>query len=79
VIHEHIVWYFEYLSVHVDLTFSAVSCLYHTYSVVTIAAPAGGIPFMLGQALIIIRIDDCVLALSQRDSAEGVAVAQAPI
>jgi len=79
VIHEHIVWYFKYLAVHVELAFCAVSGLYGTYSVVATAGPAGGIPFMLGQAPVIVGIDDCILALGQRDSAEGVPVANPSI
>ena len=35
-------------------------------------------PFVFAQALIILRIDDGVATLGQRDSAEGVAVAQTP-
>lgn len=78
-IYEHIVRYFKYLAVHVEPAFGAVFDFHCTYSVVATFTSPGGVPFILRQAPVIVRINDCKLALSQRDSAEGVAVAQAPV
>ena len=78
-IYEHIVRYFKYLAVHVEPPFGAVFGFHCTYSVVATFTSPGGIPFILRQAPVIVGIDDCILALCERDSAEGIAIAQAPI
>ena len=73
-VHEQIAGDSEYLTMHEYLTLSAIFDFDRTNSV---KSPSlfDCAPFMLGQAPVIIRIDDCVLAPGQRDSAESVAVA----
>ena len=79
VIYEHIVRYLKYLPMHKDTALGAVFVFHITHSVVGTFTSASGVPFILGQPAVIIGIDDGVFALCQRDSAEGVAVAQAPV
>ena len=38
-----------------------------------------GIPFVFGESVVIVGVDDGVFALGERDAAEGVAVANAAI
>ena len=46
---------------------------------IIIAKMFGCAPFVFRQTPVIVGIDDCVLALCQRDSAEGVAIADPPV
>ena len=38
-----------------------------------------GSPFVLAEPVIIVRVNDCVFALGQRDEPEGIAAANPPI
>ena len=77
-VYEQMIGYFDYFTVHGDpLSFGVVDT--PPTNCIIIAKMFGCTPFVPRQAPVIIGIDDCILALGQRDSAEGVAVAQAPI
>lgn len=70
--------YFDYLAMHGDpASFRAFDTL--PKDCIIIAIMFSCTPFVFRQTPVIIGIDDCILALSQRDPTEGVAISQTPI
>ena len=78
VIHEQMVGEFAYLTMHEYLATFSIFGFDRTYSVRTFSF-CSYVPFVFRQAPVIVRVDDCILALRQRYPAEGVAVANPPV
>ena len=77
-INEHIGRDFEELTVHWKVTLFTIFVCNCSGSVESPAITAGT-PFVFGQIIIIVGVNDGVFALCQRYSAEGIAVAKQPI
>lgn len=77
-VHKHIIRDFEYLAVHGKLTLFSVSGS-GTSGCIESSAHFNGVPFVFGQMIVIVGIDDCVFALGQRYAAEGIAVSNPAI
>jgi hypothetical protein len=77
-VNKQVVGNLAYLTMHEYLALFSIF-IPDTTGGIKISALLDSAPFVFRQAAVIVRIDDCVLALCQRDSAEGVPVANPPI
>ena len=75
-IHEHVIRDIYDLSVHSDVQSLSCGPGPLTSDGIRCMGPFRSVPFVFAQPLVVVGIDNCIFALREGDSPEGIAVAE---